>query len=363
MTRCAAPLPPEATPIAAPGRAVRCGLLALACALAGCGGEPPDQRPSLQRSGRFGSLRDLVLFASGDPLDADALFVDRFEVTRGDWSEFAASPAGRAVGAARAVVGGDPSLPIGGVDLAQARAFAAWRFLRLPRREEWLVAAAIDGRSRYPWGSREDPLRTNTSELGLGGPTPVGTFESGRRSGGDQPYDLVGNVSEWTESVAPTWWRQSSDVVSGPVRQRRDLLRTPALAVFALPGGLFPPTWLAAAGDGSVPRLVVGSDYLTPMDQQVQQVPAGDLRARTGLRVCSSARELLAALLAYDGALDERDDLQLRRFVRRGRHREALQAAFQAEPAATAMAAAPPAADSPLRRLLQQELLGGEGPR
>lgn len=334
--------------------------LALLCLPSACDREAPSQSPSLQRSGRFGSLRDLVMFATGDPIDAGALFVDRFEVTRGDWSEFAASPAGRAVGAARAVVGGDPSLPIGGVDLTQARAFANWRLLRLPRREEWLVAAAIDGRSRYPWGGREDPLKTNTSELGLGGPTPVGTFESGRRSGGDQPYDLVGNVSEWTESVAPGWWRQTSDVVSGPLRLRHDVLRTPSLAVFALPGGVFAPSWLAAAGDGAVPRLVVGSDFQTPMDQQVQQVPAGDLRARTGLRVCSSARELLAALLAFDEPLDARDETQVRRFVRRGRHRQALLAAWRDGQGTVAAEAAPPAADTPMHRLLRQEVLGEE---
>lgn len=325
------------------------------CLLAGCGDDAPSDGPRLVRSGRFGSLRDLVLFTTGDPVGGEALFVDRFEVTRGDWSEFAASASGRAVGAAKAVVGGDPSLPIGGVDLAQARAFASWRFLRLPRRDEWLVAAAIDGRSRYPWGGREDPLRTNTSELGLGGPTPVGTFESGRRSGGDQPYDLVGNVSEWTESVAPGWWRQTSDVASGPARTRRDLLRTPSLAVYGLPGGLFAPTWLAAAGGGAVPRLVVGSDFQTPMDQQVQQVPAGDQRARTGLRVFSSVRELLAALLAFEEPLDARDDTQVRRFVRRDRHREALLAAWREMPAA--------GGTSPMQRLLQDELFGGSSPR
>jgi hypothetical protein len=363
VSRRAADLLPKAPPAVLRRRVVGALLLGSLWLPAGCDSAAPDRSPSLQRSGRFGSLRDLVLFATADPIDGDVLFVDRFEVTRGDWSEFAASPAGRAVGATRAVVGGDPSLPIGGVDLSQARAFASWRFLRLPRREEWLVAAATDGRSRFPWGGREDPLKTNTSELGLGGPTPVGTFESGRRSGGDQPYDLVGNVSEWTESVAPLWWRQTSDVVSGPVRMRRDLLRTPALAVFALPGGVFPPTWLVAAGAGAVPRIVVGSDFQTPMDQQVQQVPAGDLRARTGLRVCSSARELLAALLAFDEPLDGRDDVQVRRFVRRGRHREALLAAWRVGPPAVDGTSPAGGAATPMLRLLQQELFGAELPR
>lgn len=335
--------------------------LALLACVAGCSSDESAQPQSLARAGRFGSLRDLVLFSTSDPIGAEALFVDRFEVTRGDWSEFAATVQGRSVQATRAVVGGDPSLPVGAVDLRQARAFAAWRFLRLPRREEWLVAAAIDGRSRYPWGGREDALRTNTSELGLGAPTPVGTFESGRRSGGDQPYDLVGNVSEWTESVAPAWWRQSGDVVSGPGRLRHDLLRTPALAVWQLVGGAMPPAWLVAAGGGAVPRLVVGSDFQTPMDQQVQQLPAGDWRSRTGLRLCSSARELLAALLAHADPIDAEDAEQLRRFVRRGRHREALAAAWrertERSPAATDDAA------TPLASILRVELGFGAAPR
>ncbi|MBL8735678.1 MAG: SUMF1/EgtB/PvdO family nonheme iron enzyme [Planctomycetes bacterium] len=297
-------------------------LAVLGC-LAGCeeAGKPPPA--TLQRVGRYGSLRDLVLFASTDPVDAEALFVDRFEVTRGDWKEFAAGEVGRACGAQAILSGGEPDLPIAGLDLELARAFAAWRFLRLPRRDEWLVAAAIDGRSRYPWGGRDDPLRANSAELGLGRATPVGTFESGRRGGGDQPYDLIGNVSEWTESVPVAWW-QSRDPVAGPAEARRAALATPALAVWGGPAGLLPPAWLVAAGGGRVPRLVVGSDFQTPMDQQTQEVLAADRRDRTGVRLCATARELLANLLAAPQRAEPDDLEQLRRFVRRGRHRQAL---------------------------------------
>lgn len=97
------------------------------------------------------------------------------------------------------------------------------------------------------------------------------------------------------------------------------------------------------------------------MDQQVQQVPAGDQRARTGFRVCSSACELLAALLAFAEPLDLRDDTQVRRFVRRGRHREALMAAWRDGSGAAVDPAAAP--DTPMRRLLRQELLGEAVPR
>lgn len=323
------------------------GLVLAACADAGK--EPAE---ALQRAGRYGSLRDLVLFASTDPVDAEALFVDRFEVTRGDWKEFAVSEAGRAAGAPTVLSGGDPDLPIGGIDLTLARAFAAWRFLRLPRREEWLVAAAVDGRSRYPWGGRDDPLRTNSAELGLGRATPVGTFESGRRGGGDQPYDLVGNVSEWTESVPVAWW-QSRDPVAGPNQARRAALRTPALAVWSGRGGLLPSAWLVVAVGGHVPRLVVGSDFQTPMDQQVQEVLAGDRRDRTGLRLCASARELLGNLLAAPQRAEAGDLEQLRRFVRRGRHRQALVDAWRRLPG--------PPPDGPVTACLQAEFAGEAG--
>lgn len=333
--------------VRATGRVV---CLAVGLLLAGCeeAGKPPPA--TLQRSGRYGSLRDLVLFASTEPADAEALFVDRFEVTRGDWKEFAASEVGRACGAQVVLSGGEPDLPIAGLDLALARAFAAWRFLRLPRRDEWLVAAAVDGRSRYPWGGRDDPLRTNSAELGLGRSTPVGTFESGRRGGGDQPYDLIGNVSEWTESVPVAWW-QSRDPLAGPAQGRHAALRTPALAVWGGRGGLLPSAWLVAAVGGQVPRLVVGSDFQTPMDQQVQEVLAADRRDRTGMRLCATARELLANLVAVPQRAEPDDLEQLRRFVRRGRNRQALADALRRLPS--------PLPAGPVSTCLHAELAGG----
>lgn len=320
----------------------------LALSLAACGNESHAPTAPLKRTGRYGSLRDLVLFASTDPVDAQALFVDRFEVTRGDWKEFAATETGQAFGAAAVLSGGEPDLPIGGVDLVLARAFAAWRFLRLPRRDEWLVAAAIDGRSRYPWGSRDDPLRTNTAELGLGTATVVGTFESGRRGGGDQPYDLIGNVSEWTETVPTAWWQHDRDPIAGPATGMQSLRRTLALSVWSGRGGLAPSAWLVAAGGSRVPRLVVGSDFQAPMDQQAEEVLGSDRRDRTGVRLCATARELLANLLAAPQRADPDDLDQLRRFVRRGRHRLALAAAFRQ------LSSAPPA--GPVTTCLLAEL-------
>ena len=51
----------------------------------------------------------------------------------------------------------------------------------------------------YPWGDDWSELKCNSSELGLGGTSPVGFFTSGA-----SPYgclDMVGNVWEWTSSL------------------------------------------------------------------------------------------------------------------------------------------------------------------
>ena len=85
--------------------------LALALTVGACGADPAaaDDAPAPSlRSGRFGSLRDFVLLDRADPSRGGALFVDRFEATQADWSEFAETPEGRAVAADQvALVGRD----------------------------------------------------------------------------------------------------------------------------------------------------------------------------------------------------------------------------------------------------------------
>ena len=297
------------------------GLLMVACS-------EPSQVESLERRGRFGSLRDLVLF---DPFDLDAagaLFVDRFEATRGDWREFADTSTGQRVGAERIALTGDPALPVVGISLVQARVFAQWRFLRLPRREDWELAVHPGGRSIFPWGDREDPSRANTLELGLADVTPVGTFESGRRAGADQPYDLIGNVGEWTESVPAAWWSDSFDPRASLAVLQRSTLQVPALAAWAGPAGRLPLACLAEVGGDVVPREVVGASFQTPMAVLVEAHPAADRRRDTGVRLVATARELLLALADDPVVPSAVEQEQLRRFVARGGHRLVLQAAW-----------------------------------
>ncbi len=320
------------------------------------------------RAGRFGSLRDLVLFARPGIDAVDALFCDRFEATRRDWGEFAATAAGRACGAGRVPTDGEGSVAVGMVDLAMARAFARWRFLRLPRRDEWQQVALDGGRSRFPWGDRVDPSRANTAELGLWQTTPVGTFESGRQAGGANPYDLIGNVSEWTESPV-SWWCDSRhhvggqplDPLGGLARARADVAATPALAAWCGAGDLAPAAWLLAAVGRHVPREVVGADFATSMDETSQEALPDERSARRGVRLVATAGELLAALCAEPESPSADDEAQLRRFVARDAHRQTLAAAWRE----LSLRGAAPSPQRPLGAILAEELGASavEGPR
>lgn len=360
--------------IASVGRIGGAAALALLVTVGAACGDPTGREPAATganraaatppRAGRFGSLRDLVLVARPGADPVDVLFCDRFEATRRDWAEFAATPRGRACRADRVPTDGEASVAVGMVDLAMARAFAQWRFLRLPRRDEWLQVALDGGRSRFPWGDRVDPSRANTVELGLWQATPVGTFESGRQAGGANPYDLIGNVSEWTESPV-SWWCDSRhhaggqplDPIGGLARARADVASMPALAAWCGPGGFAPAAWLLAAIDRHVPRDVAGSDFATAMGDTWQDALPDERSARRGVRLVTTAGELLAALCAEVAAASADDATQLRRFLARDAHRQALASAWRE----LAARGAPPSAQRPLGAILADELGVGEG--
>ncbi|MBN1429772.1 MAG: SUMF1/EgtB/PvdO family nonheme iron enzyme, partial [Anaerolineae bacterium] len=78
---------------------------------------------------------------------------------------------------------------------------AAGEMIRLPREDEWeLAARGLNGRV-FPWGDDFDPTRCNTIESELGGTTPVGVYPDGASPCG--AMDMAGNVLEWNEDGVP----------------------------------------------------------------------------------------------------------------------------------------------------------------
>ncbi|HEB51690.1 MAG TPA: hypothetical protein ENI87_00390, partial [bacterium] len=290
-----------------------CASLLVAIGAASCTGEARVDAAAdvevLPRRGRFGSIRDLVLVGRVPARAGEALFVDRFEATQADWTEFATTAAGRAVDAREVRLVGGGSLPVAGMDLLQARAFARWRFGRLPSEAEWRAVTAGDGPGPFPWGSgMRDATRANTGDLGLGETVPVGTFESGRKDTGNAPYDLIGNVREWTETVPTDWCRSPGlDVRPAYLASWRVARKVPALSTWAI-AGMLPPGLVVGVGGADVPRKVVGADFATPTASVVGRRDdvqfAGERSQRTGLRVYTTAAELLARLLACESPVE-----------------------------------------------------------
>ncbi|MGP0566977.1 MULTISPECIES: formylglycine-generating enzyme family protein [unclassified Nitrospina] len=135
-------------------------------------------------------------FVFGDPSDPKtalgkrvklpAYLIDRYEVTRGEYSRFDSS---YKVDSSRA------KLPRVLVDYDHARAFCEWAGKRLPTEQEWEKAARGTDRRKWPWLNFQ-PHPNN----GFSGflPEPVD-----RRNEWISPYGVYGmghNVWEWTST-------------------------------------------------------------------------------------------------------------------------------------------------------------------
>ena len=170
-------------------------------ALAPCGCEDAVSTIDIvDRDHRFGIFRDLVLF--NRPLsEGGPFFLDRFEATRADFVAWRASLPQRS-GPLPVPDRLRDHLPQDRINLNVARRFARWRFCRVPRADEWRYAFTEGGTYDFPWSDtlRNSDTLANTGRLGLGRTTLVGSFASGSASP-IGPFDLLGNVAEWTETV------------------------------------------------------------------------------------------------------------------------------------------------------------------
>ncbi len=245
--------PPDGPPLRRPGirtgstagRPVAAFVALLAAALLGGAAGPSAPTPDLV-SVPAGTLK--MGAPDGEPAErpvhpvsVSAFVIDRFETTNTDFTAFVQAtghvtdPERTGVawhwdGAWREVAGADwrrprgPGSSIDGlgqhpvvqVSWGDARAYCAWRGMRLPTEAEWERAARGAGDRRYPWG--DDPPGTGgrfrasygsdrccAADAGDGFlfTAPVGRFPLGRSPFGVE--DLAGNVWEWVED----WFAES----------------------------------------------------------------------------------------------------------------------------------------------------------
>jgi len=129
------------------------------------------------------------------PVNLGPFYIDETEVSNAEYAEFC-----RATGCASPTA--DPDLPVTGITIDQARAYAKWKGRRLPTAQEWERAARGVNALRYPWGNEDDPTKANL----LDNPTlqkhalmPVHSFLK------TPEYQLAGNAWELIDTpVTPS---------------------------------------------------------------------------------------------------------------------------------------------------------------
>ena len=136
-------------------------------------------------------------------------YIDRFEVTNGQYQRFVREGGGRASRFVRYPQFNGERQPVVGIGWKDAERYCRWANKRLPTEAEWEKAArGTDGRI-WPWGNTPDDGRYNGRKRGVYAPINVGSLPKG-----NSPYgvsDLAGNVWEMTSSA----WDNSSHVMKG----------------------------------------------------------------------------------------------------------------------------------------------------
>ncbi|MCI0576417.1 MAG: SUMF1/EgtB/PvdO family nonheme iron enzyme [Chloroflexi bacterium] len=133
-------------------------------------------------------------YAAVRQVELDEFWIDRYEVSNGQYAEYVAETDGPRPstwdgGSAPA---GQADYPVQGASWAMASAYCEWANKRLPTEAEWEVAARGAAGLLFPWGNEAGLVR-----LPQGSSYPVGTVPANRSQFG--LFDAAGNVWEWVD--------------------------------------------------------------------------------------------------------------------------------------------------------------------
>ncbi len=327
------------------------GFFPLLAAFLFLGGCPGGERSASGRvDPRVEGLRLLAYVEGSESLAP--FFMDRFEVTQGEFAAYLAAvgrrpplPLRNAWKGRRRPSPGQEDWPVSMVSPAQALAYARWRGMRLPRLREWEWVVGIRGgrKESFPWGeefdrAHWDELKCNTAELGLGRPANVGTFELGATRG-TRIYDLVGNVAEWVR--LPLSYPSGGGGGTGPGEKtgaKLALRFSLRASLWAFPGWVpswwrrfFPVLAPLGAGEWAVlrrPWAWVGWSFVSRMERVGHTIPGRvsgrkgweEWASTVGFRCAGTPGEILSWLLSPGGpSLEGATGQAVKRFLRRFR--------------------------------------------
>ena len=132
----------------------------------------------------------------------DAYYIDKYEVTNGDYGKCVAARVCRPSRVRRSRKFKGAQRPVVAVSWHDAVKYCRWRGKRLPTEAEWEKAARGTDERRWPWGNTFDRRNVNlrSGVDGFKWTAPVGRFPRGASPYG--VHDMAGNAWEWCHD----WW-------------------------------------------------------------------------------------------------------------------------------------------------------------